>query len=430
MKPNIYKYNPLFKKDILNIYHSWININKSLYMKYYNLIGLILMSLLIPFDFILYSDNNIYTQARIIYILIILVNFTYIQINQKSLFSKKDSYGLHYSILLPGILFNILYLYYLSITPHQNYNIILLANFVTIITTTMFAMKFWKEQYALNIISVCFILPLVFLKTPGAIYLIGFHVLSFITGYLYRRKFIISMYERYYNTASLVPKNVAKYIAMTDGVIELEKIFKPTNRFTVCLSSDWRNFQEIASTKDPEFVENLFQQFYNQVFTELDRIFPEGNYYADWTADELFIIFFSNDDNDEELIYNALEFAYTYSTDVFTEINKTLGLELMYDIGLSAGVGLLGLQGPDKLKKTTITGESAGTAKRLETEAKIIRQNMPYSNPIILMDKYLYNFAKDLNFFECKLKEIIATTKDIKEGKYYLYSKKKTEEKK
>ena len=44
----------------------------------------------------------------------------------------------------------------------------------------------------------------------------------------------------------------------------------------------------------------------------------------------------------------------------------------MYDIGISAGVGLLGLQGPEKLKKTTITGESAGTAKRLETEAKKI----------------------------------------------------------
>ena len=47
-----YKYNPLFKKDIMDIYHSWININKSLYMKYYNLVALILMSLLIPLDFI------------------------------------------------------------------------------------------------------------------------------------------------------------------------------------------------------------------------------------------------------------------------------------------------------------------------------------------------------------------------------------------
>jgi len=424
METNIYKYNPLFKKDILNIYYSWININKSLYMKYYNLIGLILMALLIPFDFILYSDNNIYTQARIIYIVIILINFIYIQINQKKLFAKKDGYNIHYTILLPGILFNLLYLYYLSITAPENYNIILLANFVTIITTTMFAMKFWKEQYALNFISILLICPLIYLEIEGSIYLIGFHILSFVSGYLYRRKFIISMYERYYNTASLVPKNVAKYIAMTDGVIELEKIFKPSNRFTVCLSSDWRNFQEIAATKDPEFVENLFQQFYNEVFIEIDRIFPEGNYYADWTADELFIIFFSNDDNDEKLINNALEFAHVFSKDVFNKINKTLGLNLMYDIGMSAGIGLLGLQGPDKLKKTTITGESAGTAKRLETEAKELRGGKTYKNPILIMDKYLYSYAKSLKTFKGNLEEIVATTKDIKDGKYYLYTKK------
>ena len=424
METNIYKYNPLFKKDILNIYYSWININKSLYMKYYNLIGLILMALLIPFDFILYSDNNIYTQARIIYIVIILINFIYIQINQKKLFAKKDGYNIHYTILLPGILFNLLYLYYLSITAPENYNIILLANFVTIITTTMFAMKFWKEQYALNFISILLICPLIYLEIEGSIYLIGFHILSFVSGYLYRRKFIISMYERYYNTASLVPKNVAKYIAMTDGVIELEKIFKPSNRFTVCLSSDWRNFQEIAATKDPEFVENLFQQFYNEVFIEIDRIFPEGNYYADWTADELFIIFFSNDDNDEKLINNALEFAHVFSKDVFNKINKTLGLNLMYDIGMSAGIGLLGLQGPDKLKKTTITGESAGTAKRLETEAKELRRDKIYKNPILIMDKYLYSYAESLKTFKGNLEEIVATTKDIKDGKYYLYTKK------
>ena len=68
------------------------------------------------------------------------------------------------------------------------------------------------------------------------------------------------MYEKYCNMASLVPKNVAKHIAMTDGVVELEKIFKPSSRFTICLSSDWRNFQKLASTKDPKYIENIFQR--------------------------------------------------------------------------------------------------------------------------------------------------------------------------
>ena len=420
MKINIYKYNPLFKKDILNIYHSWININKSLYMKYYNLVGLILMALLIPFDFILYGENNLYTQVRILYIILVLINFSYVLINQKELFAKKDNYNLHYSILLPGILFNLLYLYYLTITPEDNFNIILLANFVTIITTTMFAMKFWKEQYALNIISVMFICILFYFKVKGSGYLLGFHFLSFICGYIYRRKFVISMYERYCNTASLVPKNVAKYIAMTDGVMELEKIFKPSKRFTVCLSSDWRNFQKIAATKDPKYVESLFQKFYNEVFEQLDTTFPEGNYYADWTADELFIIFFSNSDNDKSLMNDSLQFSHLFSTEVFDKINNILGINLMYDIGLSAGIGLLGLQGPDRLKKTTITGESAGTAKRLETEAKNFRQMNATDKPILIIDETLYAFAMNSPQFKGRFKEIVATSKDIRSGKCYI----------
>ena len=73
MEYNLYKYNPLFKKDILNIYHSWININKSLYIKYYNLIGLILMALLIPVDYILYGESQDFSLYRVVYIIIIMI---------------------------------------------------------------------------------------------------------------------------------------------------------------------------------------------------------------------------------------------------------------------------------------------------------------------------------------------------------------------
>ena len=206
---------------------------------------------------------------------------------------------------------------------------------------------------------------------------------------------------------------------MTDGAIELEKIFKPSKKFTVCLSSDWRDFQRIASTKDPEYIQSLFQDFYNEVFINLDNVFPDGNYYADWTADELFIIFFSNDSNDKNLIKKSLEFSYIYSTRVFEKVNNSFDINLMYDIGMSAGIGLLGLQGPEKLKKTTITGESAGTAKRLETEAKVLRNKKISKTPILIIDELLYECAKNMKTFKDKFSEIIATTKDIKHGKFY-----------
>jgi len=424
LKVNLDRYNLFFKKDIIDIYHSWININKPLYIKYYNLIGLMIMSMLIPLDYILYENNYIFfTQFRIIYISIILLNLLYIQINQKRLFEKKKIYRLNINLLLPALLYNIIYISYLYNISDNYYTLVLLANFITIIVTIMFAAKFWKEQYAISTISlvIIFFSSIYKGKYIDGFYLTVFHLISFVSAYFFRRSFILSMYERYYHTASLVPKNVAKHIAMTDGVIELDKIFKPTKRFTVCLSSDWRNYQELASTKDPKYIEELFQNFYNYVFEELDRVMPEGNYYADWTADELFIIFFDEENNENNIIKNALTFSHVYAEKIFNKINANIDSKLMYDIGMASGVGLLGLQGPEKLKKTTITGESAGTAKRLETEAKNLRNDVNAALPILIVDERLYECTQDLNLFNQGFREIIAITKDIKNKNFYLW---------
>ena len=64
----------VFKKDIIDIYHSWIAINKPLYIKYYNLIGLMIMALLIPLD-LFYTMKIIFLLNITIYISIILINF-------------------------------------------------------------------------------------------------------------------------------------------------------------------------------------------------------------------------------------------------------------------------------------------------------------------------------------------------------------------
>ena len=115
----------------------------------------------------------------------------------------------------------------------------------------------------------------------------------------------------------------------------------------------------------------------------------------------------------------SLEFSYLYSTSIFEKINSNLSTKLIYDIGLASGIGLLGLQGPEKLKKTTITGESAGTAKRLETEAKNSRSANPCKIPILLIDELLFQCTKTMAIFKYRFEEIIATTKDIKDSKFY-----------
>ena len=415
------KYSLFSKKDIIDIYHSWIAINKPLYIKYYNLIGLMIMALLIPLDFILYYENNIFTRYRIIYISIIIINLLFVQFNQKKIFTF-DNYSCSIELFLPGILYNILYIYYLYITPENFYQLVLLANFITIVTTTMFSLKFWKEQYLISLFSIVFIvlLSLITGKYIESLYLIVIQLFSFILAYFYRRSFILSMYEKYQNTASLVPRNVAKHIAVTDGAINLDKIFEPKERFTVCLSSDWRNYQDLAISKDPKYIENIFQKFYNLVFEELDKIIPNGNYYADWTADELFIIFFDEDNNINKILKNALDFSNVYASYVFEEVNKNIDEKLVYDIGMASGVGLLGLQGPEKRKKTTITGESAGIAKRLETEAKNLRSNFDSKYPILIIDKTLYNFTKKENV-KINFEQIKAKTKNIKDGSFYMW---------
>jgi len=420
---NLDKYSLFFKKDIIDIYHSWININKPLYVKYYNLIGLLIMAALIPLDYILFGPDNPFSKSRVVYIIIILFNLLYIQVNQASLFEKQDKYHLNIYLFLPAVLFNILYIYYIY-QPGSTTPILLLSSFITILISTLFALKFWKEQYAINIASIITIIIFSILSSKNleGFYLISIHIFSFILAYFYRRNFIHSMYERYCNMASMVPKNVAIHIAMTDGVIELDKIFKPTNRFTICLSSDWRNFQDLASKKDPEYIESLFQKFYNCVFEELDKSFPNGNYYADWTADELFIIFFDEENNEERIIGSVASFVYTYSTKVFEKINNNTDTDLMYDIGLASGVGLLGLQGPEKLKKTTITGESAGTAKRLETEAKNLREKNDSKYPIMIIDEKLYLDFIKYNYYS-NFKEIVAESKNIENQKFYLWTK-------
>ena len=127
---------------------------------------------------------------------------------------------------------------------------------------------------------------------------------------------------------------------------------------------------------------------------ELDSIFPHGNYYADWTADELFIIFYGNKEQKDQVNNESLNFCHNLATKLYIDISNSINKGIKYDIGLSSGSGLIGLQGPGKFKKTTITGDVAGNAKRFETQAKELRKtDSSHSFPIIVMDKNLKEVA-------------------------------------
>ena len=134
----------------IDLYRYWLNHNALYYMKYFTILALAITSLLIPFDYILYESPSTYSSARvmlmIIYILQLIIIFKF--------FSKPETYNFSIGILLPSLTYNIAYTYFLSASnPSDNYYMtLLLANFVMILVSNLFLYKFYKEQYALTFI--------------------------------------------------------------------------------------------------------------------------------------------------------------------------------------------------------------------------------------------------------------------------------------
>ena len=224
--------------------------------------------------------------------------------------------------------------------------------------------------------------------------LVYFHLISFLVAFYYRNQFLDNLYKRFTHISSLVPMQIAKYYTISEGRENLEDIFKSEERFTVCLCSDWRNYQKITNTSEHRDVQDMLERFYEIIYSELSKSDLDGQYYADWTADELFIIFYGNQDQKDKVISESLAFCHTLATKLYIEVSNSLNKGIKYDIGLSSGEGLIGLQGPGKFKKTTITGDVAGNAKRFETQAKTLRaENQSNSFPIVVMNKSLKELA-------------------------------------
>lgn len=204
-----------------------------------------------------------------------------------------------------------------------------------------------------------------------------------------RRIFARSLVEKFRNLRTLQPVAVAKRLTVSDKRLASDEAFQARDRFTVCLSSDWRNYQAMTASREPKMISKLFETYYNIVFETLAKAVPSGRYYADWTADEIMIMFYGDSDDEQEaVIEEALNFTRLMATEIPRRVEQELGLVLKFDIGLACGVGYLGLQGPTERQKATIAGEVPGTAKRLETEGKALRsRGFDHEVPNVVMDQ-------------------------------------------
>jgi len=189
-------------------------------------------------------------------------------------------------------------------------------------------------------------------------------------------------------------------MSVSDKSLDIEKLFPTKEYYSVCLCSDWRNYQKISTSKEHKEIQRMVESFYNIIYDELEASQLAGQYYADWTADELFIIFYDDIGNESHVNEEALKFTHALSTKLYLEISSIVDKDLKYDIGISSGIGLIGLQGPANYKKTSIAGEVAGNSKRFETQAKSIRSTITdQAFPIIVMDKYLSDSASHMKLY-------------------------------
>ncbi|MCB0357248.1 MAG: hypothetical protein KDD40_09585 [Bdellovibrionales bacterium] len=421
------------RKTYNQIYHKWLDFHRENQAKYLLVIAMVFMAFLIPFDFLLFKDGGGFPAYRLIFIGFLLILSLCFHYCPRAKSKRVKNFTASFILISIGVSFNVLYNFFYFYKDSGEYNsVVFIANFMVIFFTTFFSHRMRFEQVVNSTFSMIVLMFIGFhfiaqkeaIEITNVLLLLITHIASAIVAIYFRREFLLSLEQKYNLLLAFMPKILAEYIVVANGFENIDENFKPKNRYTVCLCADWRNYQQITKTYSSEKISQITEDFYNNIFEVLDKIDPSGQYYANWTADELFIIFYDNDDNADLVNEKSLKFANKLATEIFLDVRYETDINLRYDIGLASGVGLLGLQGPAKFKKTTITGQSAGEAKRLETEAKSLRKlrGDKNPNPILILDAYLYEYLSTHNIMSpSDFNQILASTKDIKGKEYYTF---------
>ena len=189
--------SPSDRNNVITAYQTWVEVNRPLYAKYFSILAMLFMAILIPFDFLLFSNGAYYAQIRVIFIIVILLNIIILD-KQRERVSKNKLKDYPFLVLFfPGLLFCLIYEYWLLIANSESYGTVLIANYMVIFFTTVFLYRFWKEQYLINVISIVGLISLPFIKMEllvDCVLLIIFHLSSAVLAFFFRRQFVSSMY--------------------------------------------------------------------------------------------------------------------------------------------------------------------------------------------------------------------------------------------
>lgn len=410
------------------IYDLWQQKHKLRHGAFVLALAMYVMIFMVFFDYLFVKNPLPFIYARIATVALLFPSFLLTLALPKSSLTPRVSYFLKSCLLLAGpIFFHLQYFYFVFIHQHEKVSVYFTGLLLIIFYGSFVLHRFAKEQLIFNMTGIIGTLPFVFLyreKADLAYIVIVSHLVSVFVFTYFRKDFINNLQSIYNLLQTMVPKQVAEILAISNKTTDTTDHFRPQNRFTVCLCADWRNFQRLASVRSSDEVSLMLEKFYDNVVITLDRLVPSNNYYFNWTADELFIIFFDDKDAKDRVLRDALVFAEALVTEVYDKSRQEVGIDIEFDVGMASGIGLLGLQGPRHMKKTTITGAVAGRAKRFQTEAKRLRiQHFPTGKPILVVDDMIYQFQKGSPISNLlPFLSTTAQTKDIKDLVCYFSS--------
>jgi hypothetical protein len=323
--------------------------------------------------------------------------------------------------------FNGMYIFFLESSPDHHKAVIQAAMFMNVFAFHMLVFRFWKESLFLSLSLIGVYTVASVSGTPQAqVYqsLTFWCLVMTVFFWVQRTEFVATLDARFKSLLLQYPPKIARAMTLVGDEAEYLEAFAPKRRPCVCLCVDWRSFQEMASRKSPEEIATLIEKSHEVLLKFVYKNIPNESFHADWTADEFFLMLYSERDSKEELLKGAVNIVKNILEDFYQEMSKSSSqLVPTIDVGVAFGEGVLGLLGPKNMKKLTVAGSIGGRAKRLETEAKTVRDEKSLSEGSIVVavdfDVFFYCANSEREWAE-QFDHRLATTKNIKNDAIYV----------
>ncbi len=210
---------------------------------------------------------------------------------------------------------------------------------------------------------------------------VGFLMSTMITRHLYWRSVSIQAGKEFERQIKLAPVHIVVKSMMSH--IPIETLFAPQNRWVCCISTDWRNYTSLASSRSASGLAEILNLYYDECHALLHATMPSEKYFCDWIADELFVVVFGDGSHEEgELVNQALDFANRLLM-LKNKFCSSQGTPDAIDIGIAYGEAFTGILGPIQNRKATSIGDIPCRARRMQTGGKILRKFLGEKDRII-----------------------------------------------